>query len=190
MDEQFEQDLRDGNPTYLWTADTLDQETARAMTLEESEAEMKRLQIRASRRSRRPTHRLALKAGAARLAPRLRGTEEPDLAELAGEDIPPSASHPGLDREVVEAKAMTYVRYAELSPAGVWVFAKLTPVGAGVLGVYLDLVSTGEIPQPALGYEFIRAGLAGYVALHATDPALLALRNTSTTLALMVGGAA
>lgn len=188
MNDHFH--LNDDTPTYLYTADTLDQDAALAMTPEAVEAEMRRLSDRARRKSRKPAHRRALKAGAARLAPRLRGTDEPDLAELAGDDTPPSAFHPGLDRDVVVAKAMPYIRYAELSPAGVWVFPRLNPVGAGVLGVYLDLVSTGEIPPPALGYEHIRAGLAEYVAQNAIDPAVLALRATSTTLALMIGGAA
>jgi hypothetical protein len=56
--------------SYLWTADTIDRDDALAMSLEEFEAAMMRLQIRARRRSRKPAHRRALKTGAARLSAR------------------------------------------------------------------------------------------------------------------------
>lgn len=164
-------------PTYLWTADTLDQDAALAMTPEEFEAEMKRLDICARRRERRPAHRRALKTGAVRLAPRLRGTDEPDLDDLRGDEVP-SAWHPTKDRHTVEMDAVAYARYAELSPAG-----------ARALGIYLDLVSVGEYAHPMLDYERTRARLAGYVAQHAANPAVLALRTTSTTMAFLVGGA-
>lgn len=168
-------------PNYLWTADTLDQDAAMAMSEEEFKAEMKRLQIRAQRRSRKPAHRRALTTGAARLTltPRLHGTDEPDLSELVGgDDIPPSAWHPTLERHAVEAHAVTHARYPELSPAAAY-----------SLGIYLDLVSVGEIARPVLDYERTRARLAEYVTQNASDPAVLAQRNTSTTMAFLVGGA-
>lgn len=67
----------DETPPYLYTVDTLDQNIALAMMPEEFEAEMRRLSARARRRSRRPAHRNALKAGAVRLAACLRGSDEP-----------------------------------------------------------------------------------------------------------------
>ena len=180
MNDEFERDLNDGIPSYLWTPDTLDQGTALTMTTEQFNAEMTRLRNRARRRSRKPAHRRALRAGTARLAPRLSGTDEPDLTELAGsDDMPPSAFHPARDRDVVESEAMAHARSAQLSLSGV-----------RALGIYLDLISTGEIALPALDYELTRARLARYVAQNANDPGLLALRRTSTTLAFMIGGAA
>lgn len=85
MNNIFEHDLQHGIPSYLWTADTLDQHAALAMPPAEVDAEMRRLSDRARRQTRRPAHRRALRAGAARLAPRLRGNDEPDLAEFAGD---------------------------------------------------------------------------------------------------------
>jgi hypothetical protein len=57
----------DDIPSYNYHVNTLDQDTALAMTLEKFEAEMQRLQIRARRAARRPAHRRALENGAVRL---------------------------------------------------------------------------------------------------------------------------
>lgn len=172
MNDHFERDLQDGTPTYLWTVDTLDQDDALAMTPEEFRAEMKRLQIRAQRRSRRPMHRSALKAGAARLAPRLRGTDEPDLSELADDEPPVPLWHYSHDRHDAESTAIAYGCRGSLNP-----------VRARAMGIYLDLVWVGEIPRPLLDCELIRILLTSYVACNTRVPAVQGLRNTSTTMA-------
>ena len=117
MNDEIERDLQDGNSIYLWTVDTLDQDVALAMTPEEFAAEMRRLSDRARRRARRPAHRRALNAGAARVAPRPRSTDEPGLDDLRAGDDTPSAWHSIKDRHDVEMEAVAYVQYADLSPA-------------------------------------------------------------------------
>jgi hypothetical protein len=102
MNDQFERDLQDGNPTYLYTADTLDVDTAASMSADEFTAEMQRLRDRAAiaRRinSRRPAHRRALKSGAVRLVLRALRYDEPTLNDLGADDVPPLWNHPNRNR--------------------------------------------------------------------------------------------
>lgn len=163
---------------YLYTADTLDRDSAMAMTPEEFAAEMQRLRnvraLDARVTRRRLAHRRALKAGAARLVRRSLNDDETTLSDLGADDMP-QLWHHGMDRDAVERKAFAAARKANLNPAAVQ-----------ALGVYLDLVSVGEYLNPALDYERTRARLVDYLRQHAGEPAVLALRNTSTTLAIVM----
>ena len=163
---------------YLYTADTLDHDTASRMTSEEFAAEMQRLrnvrELDARVTRRRPAHRRALKTGAARLVRRNARDDEPTLTDLGADDMP-QLWHHDVSREAAERKAVAVARQATLDIAAVQ-----------ALGIYLDLVSVGEIENPALDYERTRARLVDYLRQHAGEPAVLALGNTSTTLAIVM----
>jgi hypothetical protein len=141
-------------------------------------AEMQRLrnvrELDARVTRRRLAHRRALKAGAARLVRRSLDDDEPTLSDLGADDMP-QLWHHGMDRDAVERKAFAAARKANLDPAA-----------AQALGVYLDLVSVGEVANPALDYERTRTRLLDYLRQHAGEPSVLALRNTSTTLAILM----
>lgn len=162
---------------YLYTADTLDRDSAMAMTPEEFAAEMQRMRnvraLDARVTRRRLAHRRALKAGAARLVRRSLNDDEPTLSDLGADDMP-QLFHHSVDRDAAERKAVAASRLPILDTAAVQ-----------ALGVYLDLVSVGEVENPALDYERTRARLVDYLRQHAGEPAVLAQRNTSTTLAIL-----
>ena len=124
---------------YCYTSDTICQHAAQSMTAAELDAAFARLKIRADRRVRHAAHRNNLRAGAARLAPRLRGTdEEGDLTNLGFNEVDPLAGG-NLDNILRDAEYHAARRVVD-APA------------VKALSAYLDRAAVGQLDSPAIDY--------------------------------------